>query len=77
MSAGGTLRARWSAEDVAKLEDMLARQIDMKEIASQLGRTEHALESKIERLRTAKVKPSDGVGKRRHRRLNGASFFLS
>jgi hypothetical protein len=77
MLAGRKDRARWSAEEVSMLKDMLARQIDIRLIAIHLGRSERAVELKIQRMSIAAATPSDPIEKRSSRRRSGASFFLS
>ncbi|MBA3511580.1 hypothetical protein [Sphingomonas sp.] len=65
----------WSASDIAELKSMVAQQIELREIAAQLGRTEEAVATKLYGLygrHTTRVS-----GKRQQRRRNGASFFLS
>jgi uncharacterized protein with von Willebrand factor type A (vWA) domain len=69
--------ARWSAKELADLEDMWARQVDRREIARQLGRTVGAVEQQMHMLRTKDRAPSDVPSKRSQRRRNGAAFFLS
>jgi predicted transcriptional regulator len=54
-------------EDVAKLKSMVAKGMDTGEMATELGRTQAAVEARRKRLRG----PSSERGRR------GAAFFLS
>ena len=70
-------RKAWSAEDVAELEAMVAKGIDVKQIACALGRTEQAVETKLWRLAGGQPGRSARTRKARQRRTADASFFLS
>ncbi len=59
--------AAWAQDDVAKLRSMLAAGITIASIATELGRTQAAVEAKRNKLR----RPV------RQRSRSGASFFLS
>ena len=75
MSVEGKLAVPWTAEDVAQLEALVIQAIDLKEIALRLGRTQGAVQSKLNRLRGG-ARIGQGA-KRKQRRDAGASFFLS
>ena len=75
MSAARKHRAPWSSAEVEQLESMMSEQIDHKEIAALLGRTEKAIEAKFSELQRQRY--GHKAGKRLQRRSNGASFFLS
>ena len=75
MDPVGRHREPWLPTEVAQLEAMIAQEIDPEEIALRLGRTGKAVQTKIWALR---LRSGDrGVAKRKQRRANGASFFLS
>jgi hypothetical protein len=75
MSPFGTARP-WSAEDVAMLQNMVAEGVDRQQIATALGRSREAIQTKLWRLSEAPVKSAPN-SKARKRRKGGASFFLS
>jgi IS30 family transposase len=77
MSAESKRRGRWSAKELSDLQDMLARQVDRREIARQLNRTVGAVEQQMYKLRTGDKPPSNVPAKRSQRRRSGAFFFLS
>ena len=74
MSAAGKHGTLWSPAEVEQLESMLSKQVDLTEIAAQLGRTQKAVETKISTIQRQRYGPKGG---RQQRRYNGASFFLS
>ncbi len=67
MNQTGRQGASWSREDVAKLKSMLAAGMTVATMATELGRTQVAVEAKRRKLH----------GPRSQRSRNGASFFLS
>jgi hypothetical protein len=67
--------APWSPADVEQLELMMSKQTALAEIAVQLGRTEKAVEAKVNGLQ--RLRNGSKAGKRLQRRSSGASFFLS
>ncbi len=75
MLRGGD-NGRWSAEDLARLQQMLAEGADKREIAAALGRSHEAIQTKLWRLSEKPVQ-SAPTSKARKRRKSGASFFLS
>ena len=77
MSAGSKGRQRWSEDDVAALQAMHRRHMDIEQVASELGRSERAVRIKLHSLRPKPQTPSDQVNKRSQRRRSGAAFFLS
>ena len=74
MTAREDHRKPWSLSDIEELNLMLRGQIDRKEIAAQLGRTEEAVAAKIYKLSGQRARQA---GTRKHPRRNAASFFLS
>jgi hypothetical protein len=68
-------RQLWSANEIAELNSMVARRIHRKQIAAQLGRTEAAIDAKLNQLHGRR--PTREALKRQQRRRSGASAFLS
>ena len=75
MSAVSRHRAPWSPAEVKQLESMWSQHSGLPAIAVQLGRTEKAVEAKIQAIRRQRDGPK--AGKQLRRRSNGALFFLS
>lgn len=73
MDARSRHNVPWSEADIVRLKSMLAEGLNTRTIASELGRTQAAIEQRRNILR--------GPGQQRRpssqRRKNGASFFLS
>ena len=69
-------RAPWSAEDIAELKAMVLQHRNRREIALALGRTEQAITARLCLLKADRSERS-GQKRARHRRTNGAAFFLS
>lgn len=74
MSIVGKHGTPWSSAEIERLESMLSKQIGLKDIASQLGRTEKAIDAKAHAIRRQR---NPTQKKHYQRRISGASFFLS
>jgi hypothetical protein len=70
-------RRPWSEEDITQLQAMYARNVSTEQIANCLGRSEKAIDAKLNNLVTKLETPGDPAKKRTQRRRSGASFFLS
>jgi hypothetical protein len=67
----------WSEEEIDQLKSMVARGFETKQIAVALGRSQGAIETKIDRVRGKRTRPSPVSARGIQRRKTGAAFFLS
>ncbi len=75
MSKKGQRNTPWSSEDTTKLKAMIDQGVTQDQMAIELRRSRSAVSTKIPALRRTEGKGD--VRRRKQRRNNGASFFLS